>query len=137
MPRYFSKQTNKEKTRRTENEAREEKVDPAHDDGLGDDIHHVLLHAVHHGLDIGGILHDVSSGLVSCIGLLQVGTLLKSFRKKGLAAVEGVFGDVDSVCAEKAAALKCLTNMDMEGKRMESKQVSIEGLVKGLFELKG
>lgn len=104
---------------------------------MGDDIHHVLLHAVHHGLDIGGILHDVSSGLVSCIGLLEVSALLKGLRDKGLAAVEGVFGDVDSVCAEKSAALQRLTNMDVEGERKESEEVSIEELVEGLFVFKG
>lgn len=40
--------------------------------------------------------------------------------------MEGVFGDVDSVCAEKAAALQCLTNMDIEGERKECEEMSFE-----------
>lgn len=39
----------------TENETIEEKVDPAHDDHLGDHHHHLRLHACHHRVHLGGV----------------------------------------------------------------------------------
>lgn len=95
--------------KRTEDESRKEKVDPSHDDGLGHDVHDVLLHAVHHGLDVGWVGHKVALGFVVANGILKVRALLEGLAQVGLARLEGLLGQVAAVRTQNRGALKGLT----------------------------
>lgn len=93
----------------TEDESRKEKVDPSHDNGLRDNVHDVLLHAVHHGLDIGWVGHQVALGLVAADRVLEVRALLEGLAQVGLARLEGLLWQVAAMRTENRGALECLT----------------------------
>lgn len=111
----------REKKRLTEDESRKEKVDPSHDNGLGHNVHDVLLHAVHHGLDVGRVGHQVALGLVAADGVLEVRALLEGLAQVGLARLESLLGQVAAVRTENRGALESLTI-----KRENEKKVSAE-----------
>ena len=56
----------------TDNIAAEEGIDPAHDQSIGDDHGHLVLHHAHHAFHRARIAHGIGRSLAATLGILQI-----------------------------------------------------------------
>lgn len=78
------------KMQHTDNKAREEGIDPAHDQGLRDHHHHVSLKHSHHSFHACGVGHGVRGRLATVVGVLQKCAVAESSNHVALAHLEGL-----------------------------------------------
>lgn len=62
----------------TDHEAREESIDPAHDQRLRDHHHHIPLQHAHHSLHARRVGHRIRRWLATVIGISQKGAAPKA-----------------------------------------------------------
>jgi hypothetical protein len=74
----------------TDDKAREESIDPAHDQGLRDHHHHVSLKHSHHSFHTRGVSHGIRGGLATVVGVLQKCAVAESSNHVVLAHLEGL-----------------------------------------------
>lgn len=88
---------------RTNDESAEECVDPAHDEGVGDDHGHVVLHHAHHAVHGVGVGEGVGRGLALSAGVLEEGARLVGGDEVLAAGLEGLLGEDVVVVADGLA----------------------------------
>lgn len=91
---------------RTNNKATEERIDPAHDQGLRHNHRHIPLHHAHHALHGGRIGHGVRGRLALGLGVLQEGAALEGGHEVVLARREGRVREHGRVLPEVDPALQ-------------------------------
>lgn len=67
-----------------ENEASEEELDPAHDEGLWYHPHHLALHALHHGVHDFWVHHRIHRALALLVLVLEVLAILECLAEIAL-----------------------------------------------------
>lgn len=91
---------------RTNDKAREECIDPAHDESLGDHHSDIAFHRAHHTLHHSRIRHWIWPWLSSALRVGKKRSIFVGLDEVGFAVLEGGWGDDISVCAEVDAAEK-------------------------------
>lgn len=91
-------------SRHTDNITAEEGVDPAHDEGIGNDHGHVVLHHAHHAIHGAGIGQRVRRRLSLAVGLLQVRPRLEAGGQDITTSLKGLLGEDVVVGAQGDAA---------------------------------
>lgn len=91
----------------TDDKAREEGIDPAHDQGLRDHHHHVSLEHSHHSFHTRRVGHGVRGRLPTVVGVLEKCAVAESGNHVVLAHLEGLaVEDGAGIVAEVHAAEK-------------------------------
>jgi hypothetical protein len=101
--------------------AREEGVDPAHDQTLRHHHSDLALHHAHHAFHGGRVSHGVTLGLAAHVGLGEESAVLVGLDHVGLAGSEGGGRELLVVVAEvDAAHERALLAHDIDGLRLGS-----------------